>query len=134
MTDYVLPAAIPSSFVLHNSFPRDASGEIDMDALRRAEPREPLDSVAENLTPTEEGIAAIWRELLHVDEVHRLDDFFQLGGHSLLATRVVGKVQASFGVRLPLRQIFRKPTVLEVARAIDELMSGASSSGHGLDL
>src|SRR4029077_12494637 len=37
----------------------------------------------------ERRLAAIWTELLGIDEIGAHDDFFDLGGHSLLATRVL---------------------------------------------
>ncbi len=63
-------------------------------------------------------LATIWCELLAVSSVNRDDDFFDRGGHSLLATRVLARIQAAFGVRLPLRALFDAPTLAQMAALI----------------
>src|SRR5450755_4344775 len=74
-------------------------------------------------TDAEEGVAAIWRELLGVDRVGVDDDFFALGGHSLAAVQVGTKIQRKFGVEFDLRDFFERPTVAGTAA----LLAGA---GH----
>ncbi len=68
----------------------------------------------------ERKIASIWQSLLGIAEVGRHDNFFELGGHSLLATQVVSRLFETFGVALTLRALFEKPTVAELALAIEE--------------
>ena len=41
------------------------------------------------------------------------DSFFELGGHSLKIFRVAARVQAAFGVKLPIRAFFEAPTIAE---------------------
>jgi thioester reductase-like protein len=74
----------------------------------------------------EEGVAAVWREILHVDRVGRHDSFFQLGGHSLLAPRVLARLNQTFGVDLPLAILLETPTVAQVARAVEILREGGT--------
>jgi acyl carrier protein len=69
-------------------------------------------------TPVEEALASIWSELLKVDKVGIHDNFFDLGGHSLLATQVVSRIRDAFQMDIPLRTLFEKPTVEELAIAI----------------
>lgn len=70
-------------------------------------------------TPTEQKLAAIWRELLGVEGVRSEDNFFALGGHSLLATQTIVRVRTQFGVELPLRTFFEAPTLAGLAQQID---------------
>jgi phthiocerol/phenolphthiocerol synthesis type-I polyketide synthase E len=75
-------------------------------------------------TKTQEALAAIWTELLGVDQVSPADNFFELGGHSLMATRALARIKDRFGVSFVLRDIFDAPTLAELAARID----GAESS------
>lgn len=73
----------------------------------------------------ESRLAAIWCELLGIGSVHRDDNFFDRGGHSLLATRVLARIQAAFGVRLPLRALFDAPTLAQLGALISVEPRGA---------
>jgi len=72
----------------------------------------------------EAGVAAIWRDVLHVDRVGGHDSFFELGGHSLLAPQVLARLSGDFGVELPLARLLEAPTVAQVARAVEALREG----------
>ena len=73
-----------------------------------------------SLSPTEETLAQIWREVIILEDVGRNDNFFDLGGHSLLATQVIARITKAFSVELPVRTIFEAPTVAELAKAVSE--------------
>ncbi|NMO18680.1 acyltransferase domain-containing protein [Pyxidicoccus fallax] len=66
----------------------------------------------------EQTLAAIWQEVLGVEQVGRHESFFDLGGHSLLATRVVGRLRSAFKVELPLAKLFEASTVAGLAQAV----------------
>ncbi|MCY8152841.1 acyl carrier protein, partial [Bacillus paralicheniformis] len=42
-------------------------------------------------------------------------------GHSLKATALVSRIAKAFGVQVPLKEIFAKPTLEELAAVIQEL-------------
>jgi hypothetical protein len=63
----------------------------------------------------EASLAAIWEEVLGVQEVGPDDDFFDLGGHSLLSMRVATRVQRRFGASVPLPVLFEARTVRQLA-------------------
>jgi acyl transferase domain-containing protein/acyl carrier protein len=85
----------------------------------------------------EQAVAAIWQELLGMEQVGINDNFFELGGHSLLATRIVTQLRDAFHVKLPLRALFESPTVAQLsllilARLAEELDTDMLASLEGL--
>ena len=76
--------------------------------------------VEEPATETERKLAAIWREVLLVDQVGRHESFFDVGGHSLLATKITARVAKAFGINLPVRAIFESSTIARLAAVVDE--------------
>ncbi|MET5116123.1 phosphopantetheine-binding protein, partial [Burkholderia pseudomallei] len=59
-------------------------------------------------------LAAIWRELRHVERVSRHDNFFELGGHSLLAIGVIERMRR-VGLHTDVRSIFNAQTLSDLA-------------------
>jgi amino acid adenylation domain-containing protein len=112
-------AMMPSAFVVLTALPLTPSGKIDRLALARIEPeRETATSPQTPRTPVEDLLAGIFQQVLEVEAVGIHDGFFDLGGHSLLANRVVARVRQTFGVELPLRELFEAPTVVGLAERI----------------
>ncbi|MFI5777059.1 amino acid adenylation domain-containing protein [Nocardia sp. NPDC051570] len=114
----MLPAyMIPAAIVALAAFPLNASGKLDRRALpaptfSRHEFRSPA-------TPVEEIVAEIFGSVLGLERVGADDDFFALGGNSLIATRVVARLGAAIGARVPVRALFETPTVAELAAAVE---------------
>ncbi len=110
-----LPAAmVPSAFVVLHELPLNTSGKIDVRALP---PVSGEASPERALTAAEEIVAAIWRDVLDVEQLAPSANFFQLGGHSLAAIRVVGRINEAFGCDLPASLLFDSSTLEELARA-----------------
>ncbi|HSS75467.1 MAG TPA: amino acid adenylation domain-containing protein, partial [Thermoanaerobaculia bacterium] len=119
---------VPSAFVVLPSLPLNANGKVDRKALAeiRAEGAAGGPRVRPR-TPVEELLAALWSEVLEVEEVGAFDDFFDLGGHSLLATQLVMRMRDVFGVELPLRAIFQAPTLAAQAERVEQARGGKES-------
>ncbi|HEU4412266.1 MAG TPA: amino acid adenylation domain-containing protein, partial [Polyangiaceae bacterium] len=118
------PAFVPSAIVELDDWPLLPSGKLDR--ARLPDPASSRPARVEPRTPAERELAALWRELLGVEQVGSNDHFFELGGHSLLATRLVARVRSAFGVELPLRALFEAPTLAALAARIDAAPPGAS--------
>jgi acyl carrier protein len=70
-------------------------------------------------SPSEATLATIFAELLRVEHVAGDDNFFSLGGNSLTAVKLIARVRAEFGVRLPLWVVFQCASVSELAAQLD---------------
>jgi len=115
---------VPSAFVEIRALPLVPGGKVDRRALAGMAPAPGQgEGSAAPATPVEQILAGIWAEVLHLGEVGADADFFALGGHSLLATQVVSRVREAFGVELPLRHLFERPTVAALAVEIESLQA-----------
>ena len=106
---------VPSRFVLMTALPLTPNGKVDRRALPEPEASAQPAGLVEASSETERQAAAIWQEVLSVTRVGMLDDFFDLGGHSLLVVKVLRRIEAEFGVRLPMAALFHAPTVRQLA-------------------
>ncbi|QTL39953.1 amino acid adenylation domain-containing protein [Xenorhabdus budapestensis] len=114
LPDYMVPAA----FVRLDAFPLTPNGKLDRRALPMPEQNAFACQVyAAPQGETETTLAAIWSELLGIEQISRYDNFFALGGHSLLAVRVMNRI-AAFGVELPLGALFTSPSLAAFAEKI----------------
>ncbi|WP_043408130.1 non-ribosomal peptide synthetase, partial [Archangium violaceum] len=73
----------------------------------------------------EERVAALWRARLGLEYVGRDDSFLELGGNSLLAAQMLTQMRDTFGVNLPLADLFDSPTVAGIAARIEALLQSA---------
>jgi amino acid adenylation domain-containing protein len=117
---------IPSAFIMLDELPLMTNGKVDRKRLPapdnvRPELKEKYEAPRNE---TEKTLAAIWSEVLGVELVGIHDNFFELGGHSLVATRVLSRVNEAFGVELPLRYMFDRPTVAGLAEALEPMPEG----------
>ena len=80
--------------------------------VRVVEPRR----TAGSAEPTEAELAKIVQAVLGRGPVGVDENFFDLGFHSLLVSRLLLRVNRGFEKRLSLADIFRAPTVEQLAR------------------
>src|SRR5262249_4059397 len=130
---------IPSAFVHLDHFPLTPNRKIDRNALpapqylprreseheaRRSEARASW-NVTDRRYPAqasdcpsnhvEQVMTEIWQQVLGLERVSVLDNFFEIGGHSLSAARLIGQLRIAFSMELPLRCIFIHPTIAELS-------------------
>ncbi|ELO0594093.1 amino acid adenylation domain-containing protein [Salmonella enterica] len=80
---------------------------------------------------TENAIAAVWRELLSLENIHREQGFFELGGDSLMATRFLAWITQTLGVTLPMREMFSTSQLYLLAQRIDQLIADQAQREEG---
>ncbi|TDB44205.1 thioesterase domain-containing protein, partial [Photorhabdus luminescens] len=122
---------VPSAFVRLDAFPLTPNGKLD----RRALPAPDNKAFAHQVFEAPQGemetaLAAIWCELLGLEQISRHDNFFALGGHSLLAMRMIN-FAADRGLICTLNMLFQFPVLSELAAKItlDLLSQSQSQSG-----
>ncbi|MEV0368080.1 amino acid adenylation domain-containing protein, partial [Nocardia fusca] len=115
---------VPSAFVALETFPMNASGKLDRNAL--PEPVFETREFRAASTPIEEILADIFAEVLGVERVGADDDFFALGGDSIVSIQLVSRAK-SRGVVFTPRQVFEKRTVSGLASVAEfaEFVDGA---------
>jgi amino acid adenylation domain-containing protein len=131
LPDYMLP----TYFVRLDKLPLTTNGKVDRHALPALayENMQPARDVVGPRTETERALAAIWRELLVVENIGINDDFFDLGGQSLVAIKAVSRIRDTFEVDLPLRNLFERPTIAGLAEVVDQLAWVARANAPASD-
>lgn len=123
VSELQVPDALPPLAVVALSEPPERS-----DGRHEARPvairENPADGRGERRTgpprtPTEMGLADIWRDILRCGPVSRNDDFFDTGGDSLLANLLMTRVRKIFALDLSLSVVFEAPTLEALASRID---------------
>ncbi|MGD2085188.1 MAG: amino acid adenylation domain-containing protein [Candidatus Aminicenantes bacterium] len=112
---------IPSYFMELEQIPLTPNGKID----RKALPEAGIDRSSDYTAPRdelEEKLGEIWSLVLGRDIMPNTigidDNFFRLGGHSLKAVTLLSKIHQDFHVKLPLAELFKRPTIRRLAENI----------------
>lgn len=111
---------VPAVFVWLDEMPLTAHGKIDRAALpapeqSRTEQEVPFVAPA---TQMETIVAEVWAEVLGIDYVGSLDNFFALGGDSIRSVRAVALLKRH-GLSCSLPQLFQHQTVRELAQTLE---------------
>ena len=112
---------VPTHLVEIEKIPLTLTGKIDRKSL--PEPKVKADeSCVPPRSEIEKKLTVVWSEVLNIDQasISIDDNFFQLGGHSLKATILITRVHKTFHVRMPLLEIFKAPTVRQLAGYIEK--------------
>jgi amino acid adenylation domain-containing protein len=111
---------VPAGFVVVEALPRTANGKLDRAALPPFVPDATVASRdAAPRTATERRLAALWSELLDVEQPGIDDDFFALGGDSLTAAVLLAQTEHTTGRTIPMTLLFATPTIRAIAAALD---------------
>ncbi|CAG8999283.1 MAG: Tyrocidine synthase 3 [Candidatus Celerinatantimonas neptuna] len=125
LPDYMVPAA----YVQLEAIPLTANGKVDRKGL--PEPGEDAYVHAAYEAPqgeAEQILAAIWRELLQVEQVGRNDDFFGLGGHSLMAVQLIERLRQQ-DYQLSVKTLFDDASLRGLACAL-KISDSNGSDGY----
>jgi malonyl CoA-acyl carrier protein transacylase/methionyl-tRNA formyltransferase/acyl carrier protein len=70
------------------------------------------------LNETQLFMADLWMEMLDVENISIDDNFINLGGNSLLLIRCINTINHYFKISLPLKKVFREPTITNIENLI----------------
>ena len=112
----------PGAIAVLADLPRLATGKPDRRRLPEIERRQRRDDATYRAPQVlaQQQLVQIWEELLEPRPIGIRDNFFHLGGHSLLAAQLVDRIEQVCGKRLALSTLFAKPTVEQLAEALEE--------------
>ncbi len=114
LPDYMVPAHL--LFLEH--LPLTANGKLDRKALPAPDASQQQAYVAPR-SELEQQVAAIWCDVLKLEQVGLTDNFFELGGHSLLATQIVSRLRQVLEIQVPLQTLFSHSTLQDFVDALD---------------
>ena len=115
---------VPGIYIMLPELPLNTNGKVDRRALPEVD-----DSVLsgvqeaapEAMTPVEELLADLWKEVLGVARVSVRSNFYDLGGHSLFALRVVSRINDYFQTGLSVRTLLEFPVLTDFAHRLRSL-------------
>ncbi len=121
LKERLLDYMIPTYFKQLLKLPLTVSGKLD----RRALPIPDLTLTREYVPPgkdLEKKLVDLWAEILRIgkDVIGINSSFFELGGHSLSATLLTSKIHQELRVKVPLVQVYNKPTIKGLAEYIEQ--------------
>ncbi|MBD0378728.1 non-ribosomal peptide synthetase [Paenibacillus sedimenti] len=118
---------VPSYFMRMERLPLTPNGKVDRKALPK--PDGEWNSAASYVAPanvTEANLLTLWQEILKTETIGVTDNFFENGGHSLKAMLLISKMHQELKVEVPIKVLFEKPTIRQIARYIH----GADEQAH----
>ena len=119
LPDYMIPSLIK----VIDKIPLTSNGKVDKKKLPdiKVERENAVKVYIPPKNDKEEKLIAIWQDILKVEKIGIKDNFFELGGHSLLVTQLIARVRDILDFELPVKTIFEKPTVEELAKELENL-------------
>ncbi len=116
LPDYMVPGAI----VFLDALPLLPNGKVDRAALPVPEKSRPEleEAYTAPRSELEQRIAEVIKDVLKIEQVGVLDNFFDLGGHSLLLARAHARLREQLDRELSLIDLFKHPTVASLAAAL----------------
>ena len=111
---------MPSGYVQLERMPLTPNGKVDRQGLPAPDKQRPEveQEYVRARTPVEEVLAAVWREVLGLEEVGIYDNFFEIGGDSILSIQITSRAN-QIGLHLTPKELFQYQTIAELAKVAD---------------
>ncbi|MEP2783301.1 MAG: amino acid adenylation domain-containing protein [Pseudoruegeria sp.] len=112
LPDYMLPERIAVLEV----FPLSQSGKLDRKGLPTPDNRRATYVAPQ--TETERALVEIWQNVLSLEKIGVIDNFFSLGGNSIHFVSVLAMARAQ-NLNFSFQQLFRHPTIRDLSQEIE---------------
>ncbi|MGO3986802.1 amino acid adenylation domain-containing protein [Pseudomonas sp. SAS7] len=104
---------VPAQMLLLERLPLTANGKLDKRAL-------PVPGAVSRgyVAPEgeiEEKLAAVWADVLKLEQVGSSDNFFELGGDSILSLQIIARAKRQ-GIKITPKQLFEQQTIAQLAQ------------------
>ncbi|AZD87433.1 Non-ribosomal peptide synthetase [Pseudomonas chlororaphis subsp. aureofaciens] len=110
LPDYMVPAYL----LFLEALPLTPNGKLDRKALPKVDAQQMQQVYVAPQSELEQQIAAIWADVLKLEQVGVTDNFFELGGDSIISIQVVSRARQA-GIRFTPRDLFQYQTVQGLA-------------------
>src|SRR6185295_7074850 len=124
-------ALVPSIWVRLDALPLSPNGKVDRRRLPVPDASRPdlAQAFVPPQSPLESALAEVWEQVLGIERVGVLDNFFALGGDSILSIQVISQARER-GIELSVQQIFQHQSVQQLARAASLPVAGAERASR----
>ncbi|MDR6232871.1 non-ribosomal peptide synthetase [Pseudomonas oryzihabitans] len=109
---------VPAQWLALERMPLSPNGKLERKALPKPQAAVQQERVAPQ-NEIQRRIAAIWADVLKLEEVGITDNFFELGGDSIVSIQVVSRARAA-GIQFTPKELFQHQTVQSLARVARE--------------
>ena len=114
---------VPWRLVQLEAMPLSANGKLDRKQLPPPQGQAVAGDYSAPRSEIEQALAAIWAEVLGLEQVGITDNFFELGGDSILSLQVISRARQA-GWQLSPRDVFMHPTLGALACAARSVRQG----------
>ncbi|WP_458737095.1 non-ribosomal peptide synthetase [Pseudomonas chlororaphis] len=115
LPDYMVPAYL----LFLEALPLTPNGKLDRKALPKVDAQQLQQVYVAPQSELEQQIAAIWADVLKLEQVGVTDNFFELGGDSIISIQVVSRARQA-GIRFTPRDLFQYQTVQGLAAVAEQ--------------
>jgi amino acid adenylation domain-containing protein/non-ribosomal peptide synthase protein (TIGR01720 family) len=112
LPDYMVPAFL----LFLEQLPLTPNGKLDRKALPAIDGSQQQREHVAPRTAMEKSLAAIWQDVLAIENVGLEDNFFELGGDSIVSMQVVSRARQA-GIVLSPKDLFQHQTIRSLAQA-----------------
>ncbi|MBT9574273.1 MAG: non-ribosomal peptide synthetase [Pseudomonas umsongensis] len=112
LPDYMVPAFL----LFLEQLPLTPNGKLDRKALPAVDGSQQQREHVAPRSAQEKSLAAIWQDVLAIDNVGLEDNFFELGGDSIVSMQVVSRARQA-GILLSPKDLFQHQTIRSLAQA-----------------